>query len=118
MNIEVTDNMIIICENSYKKAILNSLTNQNTFCNVKFYTKKEFMQEYLFSFDERAAHYLVSKYNLKISIAKMYLNNLYFISNVISDNPKLQFLSNLKKDLNDQKLLRYNPLFKKYVTIK
>ncbi len=116
MNIEVTDNTIIICENSYKKAILNNLTNQNIFYNVKFYTKKEFIQEYLFSFDEKAIHYLVSKYNLKISIAKMYLNNLYFLPSTIQDNPKLQFLSNLKKDLNDQKLLIYNPLFQKYVS--
>lgn len=116
MNIEVTDNTIIICENSYKKAILNNLTKENVFCNVKFYTKKEFIQEYLFSFDERAVHYLVSKYNLKISIAKMYLNNLYFLPNIIPDNPKLQFLSNLKSELDDQGFLIYNPLFKKYIS--
>lgn len=116
MNIEVKDNTIIICENSYKKAILKDLTNQNTFCNVKFYTKKEFIQEYLFSFDERAVYYLVSKYNLKISIAKMYLNNLYFLSSIKPDNPKIQFLSDLRKDLDDQGLLVYNPLFKKYIS--
>ena len=116
MNIEVTDNTIFICENSYKKAILNNLTKQNIFCNVKFYSKKEFIQEYLFSFDERAIYYLVSKYNLKISIAKMYLNNLYFLPSVIPDNPKLQFLNDLKKGLDSLGFLIYNPLFKKYIS--
>ena len=116
MDIEVSDNMIIICENSYKRAILNNLAKQNTFYNVKFYTKKEFMKEYLYYFDERSVHYLVSKYNIKISIAKMYLNNLYYLPSTIQYNHKLQFLNELKKDLDNQKLLIYNPLFKKYIS--
>ena len=65
---EITENTIIICENSYKKAILNYIASKNVFCHVKFFTKKEFWQEYLFKFDENALYYLVSKYNLKISI--------------------------------------------------
>ncbi len=112
---EITENTIIICENSYKKAILNYIASKNVFCHVKFFTKKEFWQEYLFKFDEKALYYLVSKYNLKISIAKMYLNNLYYLPTSNNENPKLNFLSKIKNELAEQKLLIYNPLFKNYI---
>jgi hypothetical protein len=41
---EITDNVIIICENNYKKKLLKELTSQQLFLNVKFFSKKEFLK--------------------------------------------------------------------------
>ena len=50
----IQDNTIIICENNYKNKILQELENQHLFLNIKFFTKKEFLQEYIFKYSEEA----------------------------------------------------------------
>ncbi len=109
---EIQDNTIIICENNYKKYILKELSEKKLFLNIKFFSKKEFFNEYLFKYNERTLAYLINKYNYKVDIAKMYLNNLYNIENKKYSNEKLQFLTNLKEELNEKKLLTYNENFK------
>ena len=73
----IKDKTIIICENDLKISILKKITN--TFFDIKFYTKNEFFNEYLFKYDERSLYYLIDNYNFKIDVAKMYLNNLKYI---------------------------------------
>lgn len=109
---EIEDNTIIICENNYKKYILKELNKKQLFLNIKFFSKKEFLNEYLFKYNERTLAYLINKYNYKVDIAKMYLNNLYNIENREYSNEKLQFLTNLKEELDKDKLLIYNDNFK------
>lgn len=109
---EIQDNTIIICENNYKKYILKELNKKQLFLNIKFFSKKEFLNEYLFKYNERTLAYLINKYNYKVDIAKMYLNNLYNIENREYNNEKLQFLTNLKEELDKNKLLIYNDNFK------
>jgi len=114
---EIKDNTVIICENNYKKKLLKELSNQKLFLNVKFFTKKEFLKKYLFSFDEKTLFYLISKYNLKVDIAKMHLNNLYYIcdkNKYISS--KLQRLVYLKKELDENHLLTYDSDFKQSIS--
>ena len=112
---DIQDKSIIICENSYKKAILKQMNQKHIFLDVKFYPKQKFWQNYLFTYNENTLSYLITKYNFKISIAKMYLNNLYYIENKEYKNPKLQFLANLKNELEEQGLLIYNSYFKNYI---
>ncbi len=113
---EIQQKTIIICENSYKEAILEEMNNHHLFLPLKFYTKKEFFQEYLFSFDEKTIYYLMKKYHYKIDVIKMYLKNLYFInSDSTYQNPKLDFLVKLKQELNQEQLLYYNPMFQEYL---
>lgn len=106
------DGSIIICENNYKKKILKELTNQKLFFDVKFYSKKEFFNKYLFSYDEKTIHYLVSNYNIKCEIAKMKLDNLYYIEDKDYVSNKLNVLKDLKKELIDNNLLYFDEEFK------
>lgn len=107
--IDIQDNTIIICENKYKKYILKKLSEKSVFLNVKFYSKKEFLNIYLFSYNEEAVYYLVNKYNIKVDIAKMYLNNLYYIDELKKyKNPKLKYLASIKRELKENNLLKYN----------
>jgi len=100
----IQDNTIIICENSYKKYLLKKFWETKIFLNVKFFTKKEFFCEYLFKYDEKTISYLVNKYNYKVDIAKMYLDNLYFVEDKNYKSNKLNFLVKLKRELIDNNL--------------
>lgn len=111
---DIQENTIIICNNSYKKYILKMMSKNHIFLNVKFYSKKEFFKEYLFNYNEKTLVYLTKKYNLKIDIAKMYLDNLFYIDvNKKYSSPKLQYLVDLKMELDKNNLLEYNYEFKK-----
>jgi len=113
---DIQNNTIIICENDYKKYLLKKMSQNHLFLNVKFYSKREFFQEYFFKYDEESLYYLISTYNFKVDIAKMYLNNLYYVSEPKHyDSPKLQYLVELKKELDQKKLLKYNLGFKSFI---
>lgn len=110
----IKDKTIIICENDLKISILKKITN--TFFDIKFYTKNEFFNEYLFKYDERSLYYLIDKYKFKIDVAKMYLNNLKYIdSNKVYNSSKLNFLVKLKSELDENNLLIYNKEFTKEI---
>ena len=57
----------------------------------------------------------MKKYNIKYDIAKMYLENIYYVEDTLYDIEKLDFLVNLKKELISNSLLIYNKLFQEYV---
>ena len=63
-------------------------------------TKKEYLDNYYFSYDDDAIYYLMKKYNLNIDVCKVYLKNLYVIDiNRDYSSLKLNYLKELKKDL-------------------
>lgn len=107
----IKEKTLLIVPNYYKKKILLNIHNLN---NVKFMTLEEFKYNYYFSYDEKTIYYLVDKYHYKYDIAKMYLDNLYYINEEVKDE-KIKFLISLKKELDENKLLYYNPLFKNYL---
>lgn len=110
------DNLIIVCPTEEKNKILEELSSDNNFYNIKFMTKEEFKSNYYFSYDEEALSYLMEEYNYSLDVAKVYLNNLYIIEDDKEyKDVKLVFLSNLKKELSSKKLLHTNPIFKNYL---
>ena len=112
---EIQDYDLIICEDSFKMAILDYASSNHLLLNAKIMTKREFFQEYFYKTSAKTLSYVVKKYKVKVSIAKMYLDNLYFILDKDYHNPKLKFLSELKKDLLNHNLLKINPYFKSYL---
>jgi len=113
---DIQNNTIIICEENYKKYILKELTKNSLFLNIKIMSKRDFFKEYLFKYNEKTISYLVNKYNYKVDVAKMYLENLYYIDeNKEYNSSKLQFLVNLKRELLENNLLVFNSNFKEYI---
>ncbi len=112
---EIVNHTIIICEDSYKKNILTSLAEKHLFLNVKFLRKDEFWQEYFFKTNEKALYYLISHYKMKPALAEMYLDNLKYIDKEEYNDEKLDFLVKLKKELEQNNLLIYNPHFLSYL---
>lgn len=106
---------IIITNESNKLKLLNKLNNNKIFNNNnnKFITFKELKKKLFFDYDDNTLEYIMTKYNVNINIAKIYLDNIYFLKEI--DNDKIIFLNKLKKELDNNNLLIYNPLFKKYI---
>ena len=75
----IENNTLIICPNEEKIKILKAISHDKNLLNIKFMTKEEYINNYYFSFDEKALHYLMKKYNYNLDVAKVYLNNLYAI---------------------------------------
>ena len=107
---------LIICPNEEKLKILLSLNNDKSIHPIKFMTKKEYLDNYYFSYDDDAIYYLMKKYNLNIDVCKVYLKNLYVIDiNRDYSSLKLKYLKELKIDLINNNLLKFNNGFIEYL---
>ena len=109
--LEIKNNTIIVCSNNEKKNLLKKLNESDKLLPIKFLSKSDFIKTLTFSYDEKTLYYVRKKYNVKIEVAKEYLDNIYYVSDKKYDNDKLDFLVNLKKDLIENKLLKTDELF-------
>jgi hypothetical protein len=57
----------------------------------------------------------MDKYNVKYEIAKMYIENIYYIEDKEYNVKKLDMLVEIKNELEKNNLLKYNEMFRKYV---
>ena len=114
MNLEFLkeDNLLIITTSSYKKSILKYLEDNKLILNIKFMSINEYLKNYFFDYDNKTINYLVNK-GLTVGNSKELINNLYYIEDKEYSNEKLDYLVSIKKELDDNGLLTYSPLFKK-----
>ena len=113
MNKEVK---IIITSNSNKKYILKKLSDNKKIYNLKFFTFLELKKKLFFDYDVKTLEYVMLNYKVSLDIAKMYLDNLYYLKE--SKSGKLKFLNELKRELDDKGLLVYDKSFKDYLNSK
>lgn len=111
----IENNTLIITPNEKKKKLLRSLNSMEKFYQIKLMTKEEFIEHYYFTYDEKTIAYCFENYDYSYEIILEYLKILPFIIKEKYTSPKLNFLVNLKKELIDKKLLKVDPLFKKYL---
>ncbi len=104
---------IIITTNENKKRILMENSKQGILSNLKFYTFQELKRKLFFDYNYNTINYIITNYKISIPIAKIYLENLYFLKNI--NNDKVQFLLELKDDLDKHNLLIYNDFFKEKI---
>ena len=111
MNYKFDDNTILVVNSNIKNKVIEEVRN-NSFLNIKFMSLDEMKNNFYFSYDVEALYYVMDKYKCKYDIASTYLSNLIYIDDDYEYNDsKLIFLSELKKELNSKKLLKYNKLF-------
>lgn len=110
------EKILVVCPMEEKNKILLQLQQEKKLHDVKFMTKEEFKENYYFSYNENALFYLLKKYHYHLDVAKIYLENLYFIDDEKKYRaPKLLFLQQLKKELKEEGLLIENPNFSSYL---
>ncbi|MCM1053751.1 MAG: PD-(D/E)XK nuclease family protein, partial [Ruminococcus sp.] len=110
------DKIIVITNNGNKKSILKYLSTNKLLYNIKFYTFKELKKKLFFDYDNKTLEFVMKKLNVSLKVAKIYLENLYFIKDI--KNSKVNFLLDLKGTLEQEKLLIRDNLFKSYLIAK
>lgn len=114
MNLEDFNNKILII-NDYAKNIL--LKKINKLLNIKIITLSELKKNYIYDYDYKSVLYVSNKYNCIPSIARKYIENTYYINNEYK-NKKIELLTKIKNDLEENNLLIKNNLYRKFLNNK
>lgn len=107
---EEFNNKIVILNDYAKKSFIKKI---NKLINVKVITLSELKKKYYFDYDNKAIYFVSNKYNCIPEIAKIYIENIYFIGDI--DTKKVNFLKEIKDELDNNNLLTYNNLFKEFL---
>ena len=110
-----TNNLIIV-PNTIKKRIIKELNSLDKLISYKVMDIKEFLENYFLSYDKKTVLYLVTKYNYSPENAIELLNNLYYLEDKKYNSKKLNDLLEIKKELDNNNLLKYNSNFKYYLS--
>lgn len=111
MNInEDLNNKILIIPNNIKTKIIKYINNLPKLTNVKILTIDEFIKSITIEYDEKAIIYLMENKNLSYQNSKEILNNLKYSVN--SNNPKINYLYNIKTELTNNNIIKINKHFK------
>ena len=113
MDISCFDNKILIIKDNMKSSLLKMINSSDKILNIKLITLSELKKKYFFDYDKEAVYYICSHYNVIEDVAKIYLNNLYYVDDI--DDEKINLLRSIKDDLESNNLLIKNNLFKKYL---
>lgn len=114
MNIDDLKNKIVIVKDKTKKSLLKKINEQNKLLNIKIITLSELKRKYFFDYTKETIYYISKNYNVVSDVAKIYIENLYLI-NEKSKYEKINKLIEIKKDLENKKLIKTNNLFKEFL---
>lgn len=120
MNLEkyLQKECILLIRSSKKQNVLQQLSNYNGLNSIKIITFEEMKKYLFFDYDERTLFYLVSHKLCKVELAKIYLENLYYIEEKEYSSKKLNELVALKRELDEKKLLIYSHSWKRILSRK
>lgn len=106
---DIDNNSIILVNSSNKKRALD-IIGAKILINRKIMTFTDFKKKLAFECDETVIYEIMKKENVSVEIAALYLNNICIIDKYINDKSK--HLLNIKKYLEDKKLLLSKQIFK------
>ena len=112
---KINKETILIVPNILKEKVLREVNKLNKLVNVKLYSFEELKRLIYFDYNVDAILYLMDKYDYRYEVAKNYIENMYYLTKDDYENDKLVFLNNLKKELLDNKLIKFDLLFKLFI---
>lgn len=104
---------VLITPNKIKNKIIEIVRIKYYNYNIKFMSLEDFIKKYIFDYNNKTIYYLMKEYDINLSSALVYINNLYYISDKL-DN-KMNILKEMKEYLDNNKLLIYNDRFREYI---
>lgn len=107
---EEFNNKIVILNDYAKNSFIKKI---DKLINIKVITLSELKHKYYFDYDNKAIYFISNKYNCIPEIAKIYIENTYYLKDI--DDEKISFLKEIKSDLDINNLLTYNNLFKEFL---
>lgn len=108
---EIPNGSLIITRDNAKRDFLKKFRMTYGLKNVNIMGISEFKKKYYFDYTNETLLYVHKKFSVIKSIAKKYIENMYFIERD-SDNEKVKFLYELKRELSNKGLLTTTPLFR------
>ena len=105
---------VLITPNKIKNKIIEIVRIKYYNYNIKFMSLEDFIKKYIFDYNNKTIYYLTKEYDINLSSALVYINNLYYISDKL-DNNKMNILKEMKEYLDNNKLLIYNDKFREYI---
>ena len=102
----IENNMILVLPNNMKENAVKEVSNLDKIYNIKFMSLKELIDSLTFTYDERSIYYLIKKYDMNYDVENIYLNNLKYAVNNVSD--KTNKLIEIKNELIENNLLIYD----------
>lgn len=106
---------VLVVPNPIKKQLLEEIDTLDTLLNIKMISKQEFIREYYFDYDKETLIYLTNKYDIKLEVAKVYIENMYKLNDTFTSSNNLNELTLMKNNLLDHGLLKTNNIFKEYL---
>ena len=105
------NNCVLVIPSVLKDKVLNYINGYDYLLNVKIMTLDEVKRRVYFDYDENAILYIMNKYKVKSNIARIYLDNIYYIFDSGIDSKKSSFLEELKEELLSNNLLIIDDYF-------
>lgn len=102
----IENNMILVLPNNMKENVIKEVSSLDKIYNIKFMSLKELIDSLTFTYDERSIYYLIKKYDMNYDVANIYLNNLKYAVNNVSD--KTNKLIEIKNELIENNFLIYD----------
>lgn len=93
------DNTLLIMHNEIKEEIILKITSENNLLDIKYISLEELYKKF-FNYDIKAIYYLMDKYKFKYEVAKVYLDNMFYVKDNFDDE-KLKLLLKLKDEVKD-----------------
>ena len=93
------DNTLLIIPNEIKEEMILKITSENNLLDIKYISLEELYKKF-FNYDIKAIYYLMDKYKFKYEVAKVYLDNMFYIQDNFDDD-KLKLLLKLKDEVKD-----------------
>lgn len=113
----IQDNTLIITNDSSRYCLIRNINKLSKLVNIKVITPRELIENYYFKYDERAIYYLINKYKIKYEIAKIYLDNMYYVTKP-NVSAKTNRIYSLKQELMENNLLMINSYYVDYLRTK
>ena len=112
--LKILDNTILIVMDEDKEKVIQYFSEKKR-RHVKIFTLSEFMNQYYFSYDERAIYYLKCHYQFQYDVSLMYLSLLYDVIDTNILDEKVRMVQEIKRELEEHHLLFFHPYFREYL---
>lgn len=109
-------NSIFITRDGVKKSLIKRINASKKLINIKVISLSELKKMFFFDYTEETIFYISKKYNVISDIAKIYVENLYFLNSQTDIlDEKVEFLKKLKVELTEKNLLIVNRSFRNFL---
>lgn len=114
--LKMNKNSVIIIKDELKSNLLKEFSSNLN--NIKIITLRELRKMFYFDYNDQTIYYLMNKYEYCLEVAKMYIDRMYEVCEYSFNSTKIQKIIDLKRELDENKLLIYSDCFKDYLRTK